>query len=123
VLLTCSAPGVAGPRSSPVVAGKDEKDEVVPRGCSLEHGRRQRGGATEVKSGGDLSSAWERGRARENSKERGDDAACSEVGCPPFIGALEHRGGGGRAVTVGIMTLDSIDGGAGLRPEIQGGRR
>jgi hypothetical protein len=58
------------------MVGEDEEDEVVLRGCSLEHGRWQRGGATEAKSGGDLSSVWERGRARENSKESGEGAAC-----------------------------------------------
>jgi hypothetical protein len=36
---------------------EDEPDEMVPEGCSPEHERRRRGGATEVKNGDDLSSA------------------------------------------------------------------
>jgi hypothetical protein len=57
----------------------------------------------------------------ESSKERGEGAACSRVGCSPFIGAGEHQGGGGRVVTFGVMALIAIDGGAGLRLGIQGG--
>jgi hypothetical protein len=36
------------------------------------------------------------------------------VGCSPFIGDGECRGGSGRAVMVGIMALITIDGGEGL---------
>jgi hypothetical protein len=68
-----------------------------------------------VKSGGDSSLTWERGRARESSKERGEGTACSGVEWSPFIGAGEHRGGGGWEVTVSVMALIAIDGGAGLR--------
>jgi hypothetical protein len=51
------APGTARPRSSLPVAREDEEDEAVPRGCSPEHGQRQRGRVIEAKSGGDSSSA------------------------------------------------------------------
>jgi hypothetical protein len=53
-------------------------------GCSLEHGQRPRGDATEVKSGYDLSSVWERGRARESSKERAEGAAFLRGGVLTF---------------------------------------
>jgi hypothetical protein len=43
-----------GRYGSPTV---EEEDETVPKGCSLEHKRRQRGGAMEAKNGGGLSSA------------------------------------------------------------------
>jgi hypothetical protein len=76
---------------------------------------RQRAAATQV--------AQEQGRVTESSKERGEGAACSRVGCSPFIGAGEHQGGGGRVVTVGVMALIAIDGGAGLRLGIRGGGR
>jgi hypothetical protein len=52
----------AGARSrqcSPVVAGKDEEDEVEPVRGSWEHERWQGGGAMQVESGGGSSSVQE----------------------------------------------------------------
>jgi hypothetical protein len=109
------APGAARPGTSPVAAGEDEEDEAVPRGCSPEHRWWQRGGAMEAKSFGDSSSASEWGRAKESLKEGEEGAACSEVGCSPFIGARERWGGGGWVVTVSVLALITIDGRAGLR--------
>jgi hypothetical protein len=48
--------GARAHRCLPVAVEEDEPDEVVPEGCSPEHERRQRGGTTEAKSGGGLSS-------------------------------------------------------------------
>jgi hypothetical protein len=56
-------------RCSLAMVEEDEMDEAVLEGCSLEHERRQRAVATEVKNGGGLSSA--RGRRRGSSGERG----------------------------------------------------
>jgi hypothetical protein len=43
-------------RCLPAVAEEDKPDEAVLEGCSPKHERRRRGGVTEVKNGGDLSS-------------------------------------------------------------------
>jgi hypothetical protein len=40
-----------------VTVEEDEPDEAVPEGCSSEHGQRRRGGVTEAKNGGGLSSS------------------------------------------------------------------
>jgi hypothetical protein len=50
-------PGARACWCSPMTVEEDEPDEMVPEGCSPEHERRRRGGATEVKNGDDLSSA------------------------------------------------------------------
>jgi hypothetical protein len=47
---------------SPTVVEEDEPDEAVPKGCSPEHERWGRGGATKMKNGSGFSSA--RGRRK-----------------------------------------------------------
>jgi hypothetical protein len=48
--------GARAHRCSPTVVEEDETDEAVPEGCSPELEWRRRGGTTEEKNGGDLSS-------------------------------------------------------------------
>jgi hypothetical protein len=45
------------------------------------------------------------GESKRELKREGEGAACSRVGCSPFIGAGQRQGGGGWAVTAGIMAL------------------
>jgi hypothetical protein len=52
-------------------ARKEEGDEVKPRRCSAEHGRRRRGDAMAAKSGGGSNSVREQRNARESSRVRG----------------------------------------------------
>jgi hypothetical protein len=49
--------GARARRCSPATVEEDEPDEAVPEGCSPEHNRRGRGGATEAKNGDGLSSS------------------------------------------------------------------
>jgi hypothetical protein len=56
---------------SPVAAKEDELDKAALEGCSPKHERQQRGGVTEVKNDGYLSSARGRRKVRGSSGERG----------------------------------------------------
>jgi hypothetical protein len=49
--------GTRARRCSPTVVEEDEPDEAVLEGSSLEREWRRRGGATEAKNGGGLTSA------------------------------------------------------------------
>jgi hypothetical protein len=61
----------AGTRARRCSLAVVEEDEPVPEGCLPEHERRQRGGATEAKNDGGLSSSQGRRKARGSSRERG----------------------------------------------------
>jgi hypothetical protein len=65
--------GARAHRCSPAMVEDDEPDEAAPEGCSLEHERRRRCGATEAKNGGSLSSLRGRRRVPRSSGERGKE--------------------------------------------------
>jgi hypothetical protein len=74
----------------PATVEEDELDEAVLEGCSPEHERHRRGGTTEAKNGGGLSSA--RGSSREREKRGSESWGCSSH----FIGAEGASWRGGR---------------------------
>jgi hypothetical protein len=53
----CRRAGTRARGCSPVAVEEDKPNEAVPEGWSLENERRRRGGATEARIGGGLSSA------------------------------------------------------------------
>jgi hypothetical protein len=57
---------------SPAAVEEDELDDAVPEGCSPEHERWRRGGATEAKNGSGLRSSQGR-RRREGARGRGEN--------------------------------------------------
>jgi hypothetical protein len=83
--------GARARRSLPMVVEEDEPDEAVPLGCSSEHERRRRGGVTEAKNGGGLSSTRGRRKARGSSGERGKRGGEGQGCSSPFIGSGGRR--------------------------------
>jgi hypothetical protein len=57
VAAPCWRAGAGAHRCSLAAVEEDEPDEAVPKGCSREHERWQRGDATEDKNGAGLSSS------------------------------------------------------------------
>jgi hypothetical protein len=99
----------AGARAHRCLLAAVEEDEAVTEGCSLEHEQRQRGGATEEKIGGGLSSA------RGSSGERGKGAVRARGARRLLKGARMHRGGVAGVVTEDVNGFNAIEGGARLR--------
>jgi hypothetical protein len=74
----------------------DEPGKAVPEGCSLKHKWWRRGGATEVKDGGGLSSVRGQRKARGSSGERVKGGSEGRGCSSPFMGAEGAPGSGGR---------------------------
>jgi hypothetical protein len=56
-LASAQRAGARAHRCSLAAVEEDEPDEAMPEGCSPEHERQRRGGTTDAKNGGGLSSA------------------------------------------------------------------
>jgi hypothetical protein len=97
----------AGARAHRFLLAVVEEDEAVTEGCSPEHERRQRGGATEEKIGGSLSSA------RGSSGERGKGAVRAGGARRLLKGPRMHRGGVAGVVIDGVNGFNAIEGGRG----------